>query len=210
MSDQKTSMPPLVLVSASPRRRALLERLGFDVTVAPAHIDEESIPHSSPRELALKAAYSKLHVRASEFPNAILVASDTVVALDGKVYGKPRDAAHAASMLRALSGKRHSVISGLAVKATPSSVLLDAVETLVTFRSLSDEEIAEYVATDEPYDKAGAYAIQGKAGEFVTTVEGDYWNVVGLPVGRLLDILGEFMDVQHARQILSTLKEGEI
>lgn len=210
MSDQRHSVAPIVLISASPRRRALLERLGFAVTVAPAHIDEDSIPFSSPRELALKAAYCKLQARARDFPDAILIACDTVVALDGKVYGKPRDAAHAAAMLSELSGKRHSVISGLAIKGTPSSVLLDAVETLVTFRPLTEKEIADYVATHEPYDKAGAYAIQGEAGKFVTNVDGDYWNVVGLPVARLLDLLDDFIDVSYARQIFTTLKEGEI
>jgi septum formation protein len=207
---QRRNAPFIVLVSASPRRRAILERLGFDVRVAPADVAEDEIPYSSPRELALKAAYAKLEARAPDFPGSILVASDTVVALDGRVYGKPRDAADAAAMLRDLSGRRHSVISGVAVKGTPSSVLLDAVETYVTFRPVTEEEIARYVATGEPMDKAGAYAIQGGAREFVTGVEGDYWNVVGLPAARLLDLLGEFMDVAGQRQNLTTLKEGEI
>jgi septum formation protein len=199
-----------VLVSASPRRRAILEKLGARIEIAPANIEEEAIPYATPRELALKAAYSKIQARAHEWPHHILIACDTVVALNGQVFGKPRDTEDARAMLRALSGRCHSVISGLAVKATPSSVLLDAVETTVAFRPLTDDEIEQYVRSGEPMDKAGAYAIQGGAKKFVTSIEGDYWNVVGLPIHRLLEMLGEFMDVVDLKANLVRLKEDEI
>lgn len=199
-----------MLVSASPRRLAILKKLGADLIVAPAHIDENAIPYTTPRELALKAAYMKIQARAHEWPQHILIGCDTVVALDGRVFGKPCNADDARAMLRALSGRRHSVISGVAVKATPSSVLLDAVETLVTFRPISNEEIEHYVQTGEPMDKAGAYAIQGGAKNFVESIAGDYWNVVGLPVQRLLEMLEEFTDVSHLKANLGRFRENEI
>lgn len=210
MIASKTSYPTIVLVSASPRRRAILEKLGLPIIVAPANVDEDSIPYASPRELALKAAYAKIHARAGEWENEILLACDTIVALDGCVFGKPRDEEHARLMLRQLSGRRHSVISGVALKATPSSVLLDAVETFVTFRPLTEQEIDSYVRSGEPMDKAGAYAIQGEAGRFVAALEGDYWNVVGLPVEKVLEMLGQFMDVSNLCEVARNLPKDEI
>ncbi|MCX7624971.1 MAG: Maf family protein [Candidatus Sumerlaeaceae bacterium] len=210
MTVSKTTFPTIVLVSASPRRRAILEKLGLPLVVAPAHVDEDAIPYSSPRELALKAAYAKIQARAHEWQNTILLACDTIVALDGHVFGKPRDYDDARQMLRRLSGRRHSVISGVAVKATPSSVLLDAEETFVTFRPLTEEQIDAYVKSGEPMDKAGAYAIQGLAGKFVANIEGDYWNVVGLPVEKLLEMLGQFIDVGHLRQAARNLRKDDI
>lgn len=206
----KTSHPKIVLVSASPRRRAILEKLGLPIIIAPANVDEDSIPHASPRELALKAAYAKIQARAGEWQNDILLACDTIVALDGRVFGKPQDEEHARQMLRRLSGRRHSVISGVALKATPSSVLLDAVETFVTFRPLTEQEIESYVRSGEPMDKAGAYAIQGQAGRFVEAIEGDYWNVVGLPVEKVLEMLGQFIDVSQLYGVARNLPKDEI
>jgi len=201
----------LILVSASPRRRELLKRLGFQFEVKPADVDERAIEYKSPRELAMKAAYQKVLSKASELtPSSILVGCDTIVVLDGTVFGKPANADEALQMLRTLSGRRHSVISGVAVKATPSSVLLDAEESYITFRELSEREIREYVESGEPMDKAGAYAIQGGARAFVEKIEGNYWNVVGLPIHKLLDMLSQYMDVGEYRKRASQLREFEL
>jgi len=201
----------LILVSASPRRRELLKRLGFQFEVKPADVDERAIEYKSPRELAMKAAYQKVLSKASELtPSSILVGCDTIVVLDGTVFGKPANADEALQMLRTLSGRRHSVISGVAVKATPSSVLLDVEESYITFRGLSEREIREYVESGEPMDKAGAYAIQGGARAFVEKIEGDYWNVVGLPIHKLLDMLSQYMDVGEYRKRASQLREFEL
>jgi len=201
----------LILVSASPRRRELLKRLGFQFEVKPADVDERAIEYKSPRELAMKAAYQKVLSKASELtPSSILVGCDTIVVLDGTVFGKPANADEALQMLRTLSGRRHSVISGVAVKATPSSVLLDVEESYITFRELSEREIREYVESGEPMDKAGAYAIQGGARAFVEKIEGDYWNVVGLPIHKLLDMLSQYMDVGEYRKRASQLREFEL
>ena len=201
----------LILVSASPRRRELLKRLGFQFEVKPADVDERAIEYKSPRELAMKAAYQKVLSKASELtPSSILVGCDTIVVLDGTVFGKPANADEALQMLRTLSGRRHRVISGVAVKATPSSVLLDVEESYITFRELSEREIREYVESGEPMDKAGAYAIQGGARAFVEKIEGDYWNVVGLPIHKLLDMLSQYMDVGEYRKRASQLREFEL
>jgi septum formation protein len=185
--------------------------LGFQFEVKPADVDERAIEYKSPRELAMKAAYQKVLSKASELtPSSILVGCDTIVVLDGTVFGKPANADEALQMLRTLSGRRHSVISGVAVKATPSSVLLDAEESYITFRELSEREIREYVESGEPMDKAGAYAIQGGARAFVEKIEGDYWNVVGLPIHKLLDMLSQYMDVGEYRKRASQLREFEL
>jgi septum formation protein len=197
---------PVVLASASPRRRDLLEKIGLKFIVAPAEVDEDSLPYRTPRELAIKAAFAKALAVAPHYQRAILLAADTVVALDGKVYGKPASPDDARRMLRELSGQRHVVITGIVVKESRGMAVLDAVETWVTLRELSEGEIERYVATGEPMDKAGAYAIQGRANAFVTHVEGDYWNVVGLPVARLLELLGSFLDVRPFQAKLRELR----
>lgn len=207
---ETASHPRIVLASASPRRQAILRRLGFTFEVLVPCVDEESVTCSSPRELALKLAYAKLQDVAERAQDSIIIACDTIVALGNRTLGKPRDARQAHAMLRALSGQTHRVITAVAVKATPSSVLLDAAETKVRFRPLSDDEIAEYVASGEPMDKAGAYAIQGQAARFIDSVDGDYWNVVGLPAAKLLDMLGHFMDVSPYRVLLPSLRPEDI
>ncbi len=201
-----TPNTPIVLASASPRRRELLEKIGLQFVVAPADVNEEALPYRTPRELAIKAAYAKACAIEPRFPRAILLAADTVVALDGKVYGKPVTPDDAARMLRELSGRRHSVITGVVVKESGKMAVLDAVETWVSFRELTETEIENYVASGEPMDKAGAYAIQGGASAFVTHIEGDYWNVVGLPVARLVELLGSFLDVRPFQQKLRELR----
>jgi septum formation protein len=195
-------MPMLVLASASPRRRELLAQAGFVFSVHPAHIPEDPMPDEDPiayvtrlaREKA-EAVYRELSERTVESGNdrpdqsLVVLGADTTVTLDGHILGKPEDAADAARMLRLLSGRTHRVITGVAV-ATSERVEVAAEVTAVRFLSISDDEIAAYVASGEPMDKAGAYAIQGRAAKWIPRVEGCYFNVVGLPlalVGTMLE-----------------------
>ncbi len=197
-------MPTLVLASASPRRRELLTQAGFQFSVHPAHIPEDPLPGEDPiayvtrlaREKA-EAVYRELSGNTSTFggqealsgQSLVVLGADTTVTLDGHILGKPEDAADAARMLRMLSGRTHRVITGVAV-ASAQRVEAAAEVSAVRFLTLSEEEIAEYIASDEPMDKAGAYAIQGHAARWIPRIEGCYFNVVGLPlalVGSMLE-----------------------
>ncbi len=168
----------------------MLTALGTELSIAPADIDESAFTAPTPRELVCLLAREKALAASKELgavPDPI-VAADTVVDLDGRVLGKPETPEAAAEMLRALSGKAHTVHTGVAVYLR-GKVLSDTVSTAVFFRKLSEEEIARYVATGEPMDKAGAYGIQGIGGLLVQGIEGDYHAVVGLPICRLHEML---------------------
>ncbi len=190
---------PIVLASSSPRRRDLFARLRIPCELATADVDEWAIPYSSPREFALKAAYAKASAVAGSRPRSLVVGVDTIVVLDGEVFGKPRDEDEACAMLGRLAGRAHTVISGIALVESGGSSLLDAVESRVTLRPLTPAEIREYVRTGEPMDKAGAYAIQGLGGTLIAGIAGDFFNVVGLPVKRLLDMLDSFAETAPFR-----------
>ena len=181
--------PMLVLASASPRRRELLAQAGYSFEVHPAHIPEDPLAGEDPiayvvrlaREKA-QAVYQELTVDSSlAAPDLAVLGADTTVTLDNHILGKPEDAADAARMLRLLSGRTHRVITGVAL-VTAEAVEVAAEATAVRFLTLSGEEIAAYVATGEPMDKAGAYAIQGLAARWIPRIEGCYFNVVGLPL----------------------------
>lgn len=182
----------LILASHSPRRKELLRNAGFDFEVCPSGIDEGP-PGSGelPEEFARRNARGKaLRVAASSPPGSLVLGADTVVAIRGLVLGKPHGPYDATRMLRLLSGQTHQVITGICLVRAPGEIAALAHETtFVTFGELSDEEIRGYVASHEPYDKAGAYAIQGLASRFVTHISGCYSNVVGLPLSLLRDIL---------------------
>jgi septum formation protein len=182
----------LILASHSPRRKELLRNAGFDFEVCPSGIDEGQ-PGSGelPEEFARRNARAKaLRVAASCPPGSLVLGADTVVAIHGLVLGKPHGPYDATRMLRLLSGQTHQVITGICLVRAPGEIAALAHETtFVTFGELSDEEIRGYVASHEPYDKAGAYAIQGLASRFVTHISGCYSNVVGLPLSLLRDIL---------------------
>ena len=188
----------LILASASPRRAEILRNAGFDFDVFPFEIDESrSFREAAPvyvwrvAELKARTAMSRLRTNRQKDYSAI-VAADTVVAIDGDILGKPRSAEEARRMLRRLSGKWHEVFTGLAVLVRHSERMIVVVEkTRVEFGLLSESEIEEYLRTDEPFDKAGAYAIQGQGGKFILRVEGCYFNVMGLPLARLYAILRE-------------------
>ena len=197
---------PIVLASCSPRRRDLFRRLGIPAELADAGIDERAIPHTSPREFAIKAAYAKASAVADRIRHGLVVGVDTIVVLDGRIYGKPDDAAHAVAMLGEVAGRTHTVISGVALVEAGKSSLLDAVATDVTIRALTIGEISDYVATGEPLDKAGSYALQGIGRGIVERIDGDYFNVVGLPVVRLLDMMDNFLDTRPFRSNLPQLR----
>ena len=184
----------LILASASPRRKEILETLGAkNMKILPARGEEAPCEGLSPEETVKALAKAKAEeVSALAEAGDTVIAADTIVCLDGKKLGKPHSEAEAAEMLCALSGRTHEVFTGIAVHHG-GNIHLACERTAVRFKSLTDAEIAAYIATGEPMDKAGAYGIQGRAGLFVEGIEGDYFNVVGLPVctlGKLLSSLG--------------------
>ncbi len=179
----------LILASTSPRRRELLGRITSDFVVVPSRAEEPS--EGGPRERVLGAARAKAHDVASRRPG-VVIGADTVVVLDGDVLGKPGSRLEARRMLERLSGREHTVVTGVCVLSTWTGEERVAVEeTIVRFRRLSADEIERYVKTGECDDKAGAYAIQGRAGLFVDRICGDVFNVIGLPLCRLVLLLRE-------------------
>jgi septum formation protein len=179
----------LVLASASPQRKAILQQLGVPFEVRPAHVEEETT--GDPRQVALENARRK----ALAVPGELVLGADTDVALDGEVLGKPRDAGHARALLERLSGRRHEVVGGIALASAGEVVAEDVVVTAVEFRALEPATIDWYVATGEWEGRAGGYAIQGRGAALVAGIEGDYLNVVGLPLARLLDLRPDLLPV---------------
>lgn len=188
----------LVLASASPRRRALLAELGVDFVVRPADIDETPGPDETAEALVRRLAIEKAQVALAAAPERpiVVLAADTLVAVEGQVLGKPVDEADATRMLRLLSGTRHQVMTGVAVATsdatrTASTLTVEVVTTHVHMDRWTEEEIADYVASAEPMDKAGAYAIQEGADRKVARLEGPFDNVVGLPLEATAALLRE-------------------
>ena len=199
----------LILASASPRRRELLTQAGLTFEVRPAHVPEEPKPNEDAIAYVVRLAREKAQAVFNEITRAdvsgarengpgenetgalLVLGADTTVTVDNHILGKPEDRADAARMLSLLSGRTHRVITGVAV-VTASRIEVAAEVTGVTFRSLSEEEIAAYIATDEPMDKAGAYAIQGLAARWIPRIQGDYFNVVGLPIALVTAMLESF------------------
>lgn len=180
----------LVLASSSPRRRELLTAAGFAIDIDPADVDESQWPGEAPRAYVERLARAKAAAVAARHPGRLVVAADTTVAVEAQILAKPEDAADAARMLLLLSGRPHDVFTGVAV-ARDDDVRAGVDATVVTMRSISDTEIAAYIETGEPLDRAGAYAIQGGAAPFVTGIAGAYDNVVGLPLALVRRLLAE-------------------
>ncbi len=181
-------MVPVILASASPRRRELLTLIGIAHRVRPADIDETLLPGELPAGHAERLATEKAAVVAREFPHELVIAADTIVVLDGEILGKPKSDDDAKSMLGRLSGRTHTVVTAIACSLDARTA--SAVETVqVTFRELTSGEIDAYVETREPMDKAGAYGIQGYGATIVRRVDGDYFSVMGLSLVRLVELM---------------------
>lgn len=190
------AQPFLILASSSPRRKDLLARLGTRFQIVPAEVEEESLNGELPHEQVGRLAHAKAKEISDRFPDSWVLGADTIVVVDGRVLGKPRDREEAKSMLDTLAGRTHEVYTGYALINSAAGVsLVRWVRSLVTIRSLSPDEIEGYVDTGEPMDKAGAYAVQGIGSGIVESIAGSYTNVVGLPlceVARDLQQLGIF------------------
>jgi len=180
----------VVLASQSPRRRDLLDLIGMRHEVRPADIDETVLPGEQPAQHAERLARGKARAIAQRDPDAITIGSDTIVVVDGDILGKPSDEEAARRMLRRLSGREHTVFTAVAV-AHGERLASSVEEVRVKFRDLDDATIAAYVATGEPMDKAGAYGIQGYGATIVERIEGDYFAVMGLALGRMVRLMGE-------------------
>lgn len=180
--------PPVILASASPRRRELLTLIGIPHEVIPSNIDETYLPGEVPRTHAERLAREKASL--SDRGDAVVIGSDTIVVVDGDVLGKPTDEGNAAAMLRRLSGRSHVVMTGVAVRWR-GRIASGVEEVGVTFRALHDDDIARYIDTREPMDKAGAYGIQGYGATIVSRVDGDYFAVMGLALGKLVALCRE-------------------
>ena len=186
-------MRKIILASASPRRKELLEKIGLKFEVEPSNYAEDMHSRLNPDELARAISLGKARAVASKHKNAIVIAADTFIVFRGKIMGKPNTEAEARKMLMALRGKSHSVITGFTILDTEENkVLTKSVETVIHIKKLTPEEIDGYVKSKEPLDKAGAYAIQGLGSVIVERIEGDYFNVMGLPLSALAESLTEF------------------
>jgi septum formation protein len=192
----------LVLASASPRRQELLRNAGITFEVQPAHIAEDPKPGEAARACAERLAREKALAVARQRPEDCVLGADTVVVVDRELLGKPSDAADAARMLRMISGREHLVITGVCL-VIGGETTVSSEATVVTVSEITEKEIADYVATGEPMDKAGAYAIQGIASRWIPRIAGDYSNVVGLPVALVWRMLSE-----RAREISSQFSEN--
>jgi len=184
----------LILASSSPRRRSLLESLGIRFEVRPADVDETPPPGADPAQAAVAIAVRKVRAVAegAVAETGVVIGADTLVVVDGTCLGKPRDAADAEAMLRRLRGREHHVVTGVAVlRLADGAVFSDAARTMVAFEAFDDATLAALVATGDHEGKAGAYAIQGMAGPLVKRLDGDYFNVVGLPLNLLRRLLRE-------------------
>ena len=194
----------LILASASPRRRELLARVGIDVEVVPADVDETSPPGEAADRCARRLAGSKARAVAARAPGRWVLAADTVVEIDGELLAKPADAAEAAAMLRRLSGRTHRVVTGFAILGpTGAAPVLRAVTTEVDLRAIADRDVDGYVASREWEGKAGGYAVQGIAAAFVVAIRGSITNVVGLPLAEIL------VELERAGAALPDLARGE-
>jgi septum formation protein len=183
----------LILASTSPRRAEILRDAGFSFVVMSSAVDETPFSGESPHDHVQRLANAKAELAAARNVGpAIVLAADTVVTLEGRIFGKPRSSDEARHMLEKLSGRTHSVLTGVTLIRLPDAERRSFVEsTLVHFSQLSPEEITRYLATEEPHDKAGAYAIQGRAGRYIPRIEGCYFNVVGLPLAHVTQALAD-------------------
>lgn len=184
-------MKKIILASASPRRKELIKTINDDIVCIPADVDETVNTLIPVDERAEHLACRKAKAVSDKNPDAVVIGCDTVVIIDGIILGKPKDKDDALRMLSLLSGKTHKVITGCAIMSSEKSISFSEV-TEVTFYDLTSSEIADYIESSKPFDKAGSYGIQEKGGLFVKKIDGDYFNVVGLPLAKLNRYLKNF------------------
>jgi septum formation protein len=194
----------LILASSSPRRAEILRNAGFEFEVCATHVNESRRGRESAKAHVLRLSKAKAHAAADHSrrgkPEAIVIGADTVVLAHGEILGKPRDAADARRMLRLLGGRTHRVLTGVCILRLPDRKELRHVETTrVHFLKLSKRDVEDYLATGEPFDKAGAYGIQGIGGRLVGSIEGCYFNVMGLPLARVWSMLRKMCQDERAR-----------
>lgn len=188
--ENSSNDPILILASKSPRRRYLLKQAGLSFSVIPSSIDETSVPVSSPETYVKALSEAKAENVSIKFPEKWVIGADTIVLKDGAILGKPDSITQARAMLKQLSGQTHQVLTGFAICCkSKNRKYSETVKTQVLFKSLTDKEIEWYIHTKEPFDKAGAYAIQGLGTLLVKSINGSYTNVVGLPVCEVIEIL---------------------
>jgi septum formation protein len=183
-------LEPLILASASPRRQELLGLVGISFEVLPSQIEEAALHQEEPAVHVLRLAEEKARCAARQRPRSWVLGADTIVVIEGTILGKPAGRDEAREMLRRLSGQTHTVFTGFCLLNEETRTAMSrAVTALVCFRQLADDEIAWYLQTPEPYDKAGAYAVQGKGAFFIREIQGSYTNVMGLPLCEVVDAL---------------------
>ena len=195
-------LPKLILASGSPRRAEILTSVGWEFTKDSADIDETEFPNEAPEDYVRRLAREKAEAVAHKYTDAIVLGADTTVLIDRQIIGKPVDMADARRMLRMLSGNWHEVLTGVALVKVSSSrfqvpgskTVVDLQRTRVKFAAMTDEEIDFLAENGAPLDKAGAYAVQAQAALFIEGIEGDYWNVVGLPVYLVYRLVQQFSD----------------
>jgi septum formation protein len=178
----------LILASASPRRQELLRAVGLKFKIIPAHVNEHYLAGESPRQHVKRLSYDKAMVIAKKYPESWTLGADTIVVIDGLILGKPQNKTQAREMLQKLSGREHKVFTGFTIAHVAAEVYqTKVIQSIVRFKTLSPKEMDWYVACDEPYDKAGGYAVQGKGACFIQSIRGSYTNVIGLPLCEVLE-----------------------
>jgi septum formation protein len=190
---------PFILASASPRRQELLRSVGLKFKTIPAHVNEDYIAGESPREHVKRLAQDKASAISHKYPVAWVLGADTIVVIDGLILGKPKNKLQAQKMLEKLSGREHKVFTGFTLAHVAAEVSkTKVVRSAVQFKTISPKEMEWYVSCDEPYDKAGGYAVQGKGAYFIKSIRGSYTNVIGLPLCEVLEEL-KSLDAIHFR-----------
>lgn len=190
---------PLILASASPRREELLRSVGLTFRIIPADVDETYFQGESPRAHVRRLSRDKAGAIAHQYPKALVLGADTIVVIDGQILGKPKNKKQAREMLQQLSNRRHAVLTGFTIACVRAGTSrTKVVQSTVQFKKISPEETAWYVNGDEPYDKAGGYAAQGKGASFIQAIRGSYTNVIGLPLCEVVEAL-KHLGVTHFR-----------
>lgn len=181
---------PFILASASPRREELLRSVGLKFKILPAHVNEDYINGETPRQHVRRLSQDKARTLAHKYPDAWVLGADTIVVIDNLILGKPKNKTQARQMLERLSGREHKVFTGFTLTRTAFSVAkTKVIQSTVKFKSINTEEMEWYISCDEPYDKAGGYAVQGKGAYFIRAIRGSYTNVIGLPLCEVLEEL---------------------